>query len=171
MEELNQNAEKSVEIVCFTGHREISDEEMERLPGLLERVLGELYARGARVFRTGGAQGFDTMAALAVLNMKETCPDVELELVLPCRDQTEGWDMAAVQTYHYIMQKADFCDFLFDHYIEGCMQERDLALVEGGDVCVAYCARSQGGTAFTFAYAMQEGLEVINLHDMMEDLN
>ena len=108
MEELNQNAEKSVEIVCFTGHREIPDEEMERLPGLLERVLGELYARGARVFRTGGAQGFDTMAALAVLNMKETCPDVELELVLPCRDQTEGWDMAAVQTYHYIMQKADF---------------------------------------------------------------
>jgi uncharacterized phage-like protein YoqJ len=171
MKEINQNMEKTVRIVCFTGHREIPDEAMERLPELLVRVLNELYTRGARVFRAGGAQGFDTVAALAVLDMKETYPEIELELVLPCQDQTEGWDMASVQIYHYIMQNADYCEFLFENYVEGCMQERDRALVDGSDVCVAYCARSQGGTAFTFAHAMQEGLEVINLYEMMEDLN
>lgn len=171
MEELNQNVEKNVQTVCFTGHREISDEAMERLPELLGKVIGELCERGAKVFRTGGAQGFDTIAALAVLDKKETYPEIELELVLPCENQTETWDMAAIQTYHYIMQKADYAEFLFESYMEGCMRERDRALVDGSDVCVAYCARSQGGTAFTYTYAMREGLETINLHEMMGDLD
>ncbi len=167
MEELNQSVEKNVRTVCFTGHREISDEAMERLTELLERVIGELCERGATVFRAGGAQGFDTVAALTILNMKETYPEIQLELVLPCKNQTETWDMASIQTYHYIMQNADYAEFLFDSYVEGCMQERDRALVDGSDVCVAYCARSQSGTAFTYTYAMREGIETINLHEMM----
>lgn len=163
----NQNDFSQIRTVCFTGHRNISKAVVARLPELLEQVISELCERGATTFRTGGAMGFDTVAALKVLDMKEKYPQIRLELILPCRNQTERWDEISKQTYQYILRKADSHRFLFDTYFEGCMLERDRCLVEGSDVCVAYCARSQGGTAYTFTLAMRAGLELINLNDTL----
>lgn len=153
--------------VCFTGHRNIAYEAAVQLPALLESVLVELIERGASVFRAGGAIGFDTLAALKVLELKERYPHIRLELVLPCRNQTQYWEEAAVRTYRYILERADSVRFLFDTYFDGCMLERDRKLVEGSDVCVAFCKRSRGGTAYTFAHALRAGLEVINLNDQL----
>ena len=161
------NDSTAVKTVCFTGHRNMSDEAAERLPDLLDGVIEELCERGATVFRAGGARGFDTLAALKVLEMKEIHPEIRLELVLPCCNQTERWDLEDERVYHYILQNADDCRILFDEYIEGCMQERDRQLVEGSDVCVAYCSHNRGGTAYTYAYAIQEGIEIINLDDLL----
>ena len=153
--------------VCFTGHRHIERREALRLPALLDNVIRELYDRGARTFRAGGAQGFDTVAALKVLDLRGQLPGIRLELILPCRDQTAGWDAAGIRTYRYILEHADDSRFLFDSYIEGCMLERDRHLVAGSDICVAYCTRSRGGTAYTCACALRAGLELINLHDRL----
>ena len=156
-------------VVCFTGHRMIPYAAASRLPKLLETVISELCERGATTFRAGGAMGFDTVAALKVLDMKERYPQIRLELILPCRNQTERWDEISRQTYQYILKKADSHRFLFDSYFDGCMLERDRKLVEGSDVCVAYCAHSRGGTAYTVTRAMRAGLEIINLSDMLDD--
>jgi uncharacterized phage-like protein YoqJ len=164
-ENLSQNTPKPARIVCFTGHRQISYEDAVRIPALLERVLTELCERGATVFRAGGAIGFDTVAALKVLELKERYPHIRLELILPCRNQTEHWEATAVRTYQYILSLADSHRFLFDTYFEGCMLERDRHLVDGADVCVTYCNRSRGGTAFTLTRAIRAGLEIINLND------
>lgn len=154
-------------VVCFTGHRRIDAQDGLRLPTALDAVIRELYDRGARVFRAGGAMGFDTVAALKVLGLRDELPGVRLELILPCRDQTAGWDAVSVRTYEYILRCADSSRFLFDHYIDGCMLERDRRLVAGSDICVAYCVRSKGGTAYTCAQAIRQGLEFINLHDRL----
>jgi uncharacterized phage-like protein YoqJ len=167
MEE-KRNDLKNDLIVCFTGHRNIARSAAIQLPSLLDRVLTGLCEQGATVFRAGGAMGFDTVAALKVLEMKERYPHVRLELILPCRNQTEYWEETAVRTYQYILGRADSHRFLFDSYVDGCMQERDRRLVDGSNVCVAYCNRSRGGTAYTFAYALRAGVEVINLHDLLK---
>ncbi len=156
-----------VRTVCFTGHRNISYEAAMRLPELLEQVIAQLCERGATTFRAGGAMGFDTVAALKVLDMKDKYPHIRLELILPCRNQTERWDEISTRTYHYILERADSHRFLFDSYFEGCMLERDRRLVEGSDVCVAYCVRSHGGTAYTYTHALRAGLELINLNDLI----
>ncbi len=166
METTNTNS-KDIQTVCFTGHRDIPAEAAVQLPRLLEGVIEDLYRRGARVFRAGGAMGFDTVAALKVLDMKIRYPQIRLELILPCRNQTERWDEQSVRTYQYILQQADQHRFLFDAYIDGCMLERDRKLVQGSDVCVAYCAHNRGGTAYTCAQALKAGLELINLHDIL----
>ena len=153
--------------VCFTGHRQIVYDAAVKIPTLLEGVLTELCERGATTFRAGGAIGFDTVAALKVLELKERYPHIRLELILPCRNQTEYSEGTAVRTYQYILKRADSHLFLFDTYFDGCMLERDRRLVDGADVCVAYCNRSRGGTAYTFTQALRAGLEVINLHDLM----
>ena len=167
MMENNQNSRERGLTVCFTGHRSIVYEDALRLPALLDRVLTDLIGRGATTFRAGGAIGFDTVAALKVLEMKERYPHIQLELILPCRNQTEYWEETAVRTYQYILNRADSHRFLFDTYFDGCMLERDRKLVEGSDVCVAFCKRSSGGTAYTFTHALRAGLEVINLHELM----
>lgn len=167
---MSEKYEKAAEnglTVCFTGHRQIAYKDAVRLPSLLDTVLTELIERGATVFRAGGAIGFDTVAALKVLELRERYPHVRLELILPCRNQTERWEGTAVRTYQYILERADSHRFLFDTYFDGCMLERDRKLVEGSDVCVAFCNRSRGGTAYTFAHALRAGLEVINLNDLM----
>ncbi|MBP3571406.1 MAG: DUF1273 family protein, partial [Clostridia bacterium] len=110
--------------VCFTGHRHIAYEAAVRLPSVLEEVLIGLVERGATTFRAGGAIGFDTVAALKVLELKERYPHIRLELILPCRNQTDYWEGTAVRTYQYILSRADSHRFLFDTYFDGCMLER-----------------------------------------------
>jgi uncharacterized phage-like protein YoqJ len=152
--------------VCFTGHRDLgTKEEKLALWNSLRSELERLIEGGATVFRAGGAIGFDTVAALKVLELKERNPHIRLELILPCRNQTEHWEATAVRTYQYILSLADSHRFLFDTYFEGCMLERDRHLVDGADVCVTYCNRSRGGTAFTLTRAIRAGLEIINLND------
>lgn len=165
--DLSRNESKSASTVCFTGHRHIPLDAAPRLPSLLERVICGLCERGATTFRAGGAMGFDTVAALKVLDMKERYPQIRLELILPCRDQTAGWDEISRKTYQYILAKADAHRYLFDWYVEGCMLARNRALVQGSDVCVAYCIHNRGGTAYTCAQALKAGLELINLNDII----
>jgi uncharacterized phage-like protein YoqJ len=167
MKDTEFTAADSIRTVCFTGHRSIPYANAARLPDLLGQVISRLCERGATTFRAGGAMGFDTVAALKVLDMKEKYPGIRLELILPCRNQTERWDEVSRRTYEYILKNADSHRFLFDTYFDGCMLERDRRLVEGSDVCVAYCTRSRGGTAYTFSLALRSGMEVINLHDLM----
>jgi hypothetical protein len=54
MDEMERNKAKKIQTVCFTGHRNIPNEVMEKLPDLLEKTIAELCERGATVFRTGG---------------------------------------------------------------------------------------------------------------------
>lgn len=157
----------NIRTVCFTGHRDIPPETADRLLAHLERVIADLCERGATTFRAGGAMGFDTMAALKVLEMKEKYPHIRLELILPCRDQTCRWDEYSVKTYQYILNAADSSRFLFDTYVDGCMLARDRRLVDGSDVCVAYCEKNRGGTAYTCQYALKNEVELINLYDRL----
>lgn len=158
-----------VRTVCFTGHRDIPREHAFVLPRLLENELITLIERGVTVFRAGGAVGFDTLAALKVLEMKESHPHIKLELILPCENQTEWWREAEVRTYHYILERADRFEFLHEHYVKGCMLERNRRLVQGSDVCLAYCYRNRGGTLYTLTHALKEGLEIINLFDALSE--
>ena len=66
----NYGMSEPIRTVCFTGHRNIPYVVAARLPDLLERVISELCERGATIFRAGGAMGFDTVAALKVLDIR-----------------------------------------------------------------------------------------------------
>lgn len=152
-------------IVCLTGHRQIPIEHALRLPALLEKYMLDLIEQGAVEFRAGGALGFDMVAALKLLEIKEKMPHIKLHLCLPCRDQAKGWNDAAVRAYHYILDRADEVTYTTDYYVPGCMLARDRELVEGSDVCLAYCTQSHGGAVYTCNYAKKQGLDVINVAD------
>ena len=154
-----------IQTVCFTGHRDICPEHMLRLPALLESTLCSLIAQGASCFRAGGAMGFDTLAALKVLELREEYPQIALHLYLPCRDQTRGWDEMSRRAYRYVLERADQVRYISENYTPTCMLQRDRALVDGSDLCLAYCTRNRGGTFYTCSYACKTDVTLRNLYD------
>ena len=158
--------------VCFTGHRQIPEEDLPRLGELLRQAVEEQIAAGATVFRTGGALGFDTLAALTVLALRRIHPHIRLELFLPCPTQTRGWSEPDRQLYTQILEQADAYHYTSTGYFAGVLQMRNRALVEGSDVCIAYLRHHDGGgTAYTAQLALKQELELINLQDLLTQSN
>lgn len=162
-EEIEIKGSDRIDTVCFTGHRNIAHAQAILIPGKLKAHLEKLIAKGARRFRAGGAVGFDTIAALCVLELQEAHPQIELHLILPCRDQTKSWNEQNRMVYNYILSRAASVEYVTEHFTAWCMHERNRRLVNGSQVCVAYLTQSSGGTAYTFGYALEKGLEVINV--------
>lgn len=148
---------------CFTGHRQIPREKRRELEAELDQVIRMLVENGVRYFGAGGALGFDTMAAEAVLKLKKEYAWIRLILVLPCQDQTRGWTEEQVKTYQFIRERADKVVCLTQTYAPGCMQARNRHLINHSGICVAYCTRTQGGSAYTVNYAKAQNIPVIFL--------
>lgn len=153
--------------VCFTGHRQISDAEYTPLMEALRVEIEKQIRGGAMDFRTGGALGFDTMAALSVLSLRREYPDIRLHLILPCPTQTQDWSPSDIRLYEQIMEQADSARFVSSFYYNGVLQVRNRALVEGSDTCIAFLKNSHGGTAYTSALAIKKGLEFVNLAEAL----
>ena len=149
---------------CFTGHRDIPSTQRRALVENLEETVRQLIGRGMRYFGAGGALGFDTLAAQTVLSLLGEFPHIRLILVLPCPDQTRGWREADAAEYERIKAAAHKVVYTARRYTPGCMHKRNRHLVDHSGVCVAYCTRDTGGTAYTVNYARQQGLEVLLLN-------
>lgn len=152
---------------CFTGHRIIPAAEKEIIKEKLRKRLEELVKeKGVTLFIAGGALGFDTLAALEVLSLRERYPDVKLRLAIPCDEQTKGWRMGEVELYRKIMEKADEVVYTSHAYTSGCMHLRNRYMVDNAEYCIAYMTKPSGGTAYTVKYAEKNGISVINLADL-----
>lgn len=83
--------QKRFRTVCFTGHRKIPPEERDLIVNKLEETIVKLIKLGYLYFGTGGALGFDTLAAQTILKLKPLYPHINLILVLPCETQADKW--------------------------------------------------------------------------------
>ena len=71
---------------CFTGHRRIPEQEMLWVRRRLREEILDLAQKGVDTFLTGGALGFDTLAAQEVLRMRAMgLPSLKLVLALQRR--------------------------------------------------------------------------------------
>ena len=153
----------------FTGHRSIKNEHREQLPELLLRAVFYAYEKGCRKFYTGGAIGFDTEAARAVIKFRISHPDVSLILILPCEDQSDRWSDSQRNDYKYTLREANETIYISERYYDGCMKERNQALAERGDILIAYVGRYNSGAAQTVRMAKELGREVYNLYPSLDE--
>ena len=147
-----------MESCCFTGHRKIPEAERSTVQKRLHQMVKALLNREIATFYCGGALGFDTLVAQAVLKARRFHPQVKLILALPCRDQAEQWREADRLLYESIKRRADEVVYLSECYTRGCMFERNRYMIDHSDVCICYCTSGQGGTAYTVNYARQKGV-------------
>lgn len=154
------------ETACFTGHRIIANTDLLRLTPLLDETVEKFVSRGVIHWVSGGAIGFDTLAAQAIIKQREKNPAVKLIMVLPSRDQDARWRESDRQKYRLILDAADDIICLSEHYDDGCMAARNRFLVEHSDVCVAYMKRARSGAGQTVRMARECGLTVVNLAEI-----
>ena len=111
----------------------------------------------------GGALGFDTLAAEAVLKIRKNNPSIKLVLALPCRTQTWNWNQGDIDRYEEIRKAADDIICVSDAYTKECMFRRNRYLIDHSDLCICYLTENRGGTFYTVKYAEKQGKNVINL--------
>ena len=157
--------------VCclFTGHRALPDRSdkkgaLSALQRKTEDAVRAAYAEGFRVFFAGGARGFDTLASLAVVNLKGELPGIRLVLALPHFGHYQRWTKTEQAIFAEILQRADEVIYVSKEYDSGCMHKRNRYMANRCALCICYCGKRTGGTAYTVRYAEENGLKIVNLY-------
>ncbi len=143
--------------VCFSGHREIPPEELERIEKELLLTVTGLIERGYTEFYTGGAEGFDFLATECVAEMKKEYPDIKLKVIFPFKSTK------CDRLYKDIIKMCDSVEYVSGKYFPWTYHERNRKLVDRSSVCVCYLTKTSGGTLFTANYAKDNALELIIL--------
>lgn len=151
--------------VCFTGHRKIN-EPLEEIENRLIKAVKDCINIGATGFITGGAIGFDTLAAKVILRLRsEEFPQIKLKLALPCppEQQTAKWNEQQKQEYKEIYEQADDVNLVSPLYTRGCMFARNRFMVDNSSVVISYLREQKGGTFYTYKYAMSKEKDIVEL--------
>ena len=148
---------------CFSGHRQIPSDQISALQVHLEKTLRLLIDHGYLHFCSGGAKGFDLLAARTVLNLKSEFPSLSLHMILPFRRQAATWTIQEILEYSDIVSQADTVQYVFQAYEPGCYNLRNRALVDNSTCCICYLTNPKSGTGYTVSYAKESGLTILNL--------
>ena len=145
---------------CFTGHRILAS---DLCKDTLVRGIEYVIAQGVDTFICGGAIGFDTLCAQAVLEIKKKYSHISLHIYAPCNNQSQNWSAKDKGIYQKILEQADFVDMPKKPYFNGCLQMRNYKMVDSSAFCICYMTNPRSGTGQTFRYATKCGLTVFNL--------
>ncbi len=148
---------------CFSGHRNLPARKERAIIRELDRVVRTACDHGYTDFYSGGAMGFDLLAAEAVLRLRETRPEVRLLLALPCPQQADSWPRAQRRRYDDVRLAADEVWYASGSWNRICMAARNHYMVDRSDLVVCWFTGEAGGTANTLKYALSLGRRVINI--------
>ena len=113
----NRDCPKDLTACLFTGHRELPQgTELDSLQERTKEALRLAYFKGCRQFYVGGAMGFDMLAAIAVLNLREELPGIHLILALPHFGHYQRWNKTDKAVFARILERADRVLYLSKEY-------------------------------------------------------
>lgn len=148
----------------FTGHRILSEPVRLQLADRLDELLPQMVKAGFRTFLSGGALGFDLMAAKAVLKLRKRRKHIRLIFVLPCMEHTEKWRCGDARHFQDLLVQAGESICLYDSYRQNCMKKRNLFMVQHSACCVSALRNNRAtGTAQTVRLAVDHEIPVHNL--------
>ena len=154
----------------FTGHHRIGAQVSDKLLLRLKATVSYLLSKGVTEFHTGGAVGFDTFAAMMIIDLKRYHPEIRLVLDLPFLNQSELWDDKNKRLYSFILEHADKTNYACNKVVKDAgevkkyLLERNRMMADSCYYCVAYFSGAHGGTDYTVSYAKKAGCEIINLY-------
>jgi len=152
----------------FTGHRDLTQDEVYAVVPKLKTTVQYLVSMGVKEFHTGGARGFDTLAATVVYDLKRMNNDIKLILELPYKNQTRGWSEKEKRFYDFLLENADDVNYYGENpqnYYQAVqsLYKRNRAMIDKSYYCVCYLVKDEGGAAYTVNYAKKRDANIINL--------
>lgn len=156
------------ETTCFfTGHRIISNDIKEILRNRLkDNIIKLIEEYDVDTFISGGALGFDTIAAEVVIEIRKKYPNIKLKMYLPCYGQSKKWSHKSQYKYRLIVANADECIYTLKRsYTSGCMKFRNIQMIWDSRYCIAFYKKERSGTSYTVKNAQKSSVKVINIAD------
>ena len=128
----------------------------------LREAIEYLIGRGFTDFLSGGALGFDQIAAEIVLNLRdEKYPWLQLIMICPWNGQADKWTAEQRLRWQGILEASDKVIYISDHYEKSVFFKRNHYLVENADrILAAYNGDPHSGTGMIVRYAHQKGVKV-----------
>ena len=97
----------------------------------------------------------------AAIVLRERCPGVTIEAVLPCEEQAAGWKERDRRRYYSLIEQCDYETMVQRVYDRQCMLRRDRYMVDRSAMMIAVYGGLLGGTMYTLNYAMRQGMETV----------
>ena len=133
-------------------------------------AIKELYKQGYTTYLTGCCEGFDLIAAEAVLKLKEEHSDIRLVAVIPFKGQDKDWCAKDRLTYEHVIRYADDRIILAEKFIDNQQYlERNNYLLENSSCVICYYDGQRGGTMYTVNRAKKTKMPITNICEMMAD--
>lgn len=129
----------------------------------LHQEIEKLITKGVTDYISGGALGFDLIAASYIVAKKEMGSPIRLIFALPCKNHTEKWPAKAKELFGQLLGEADEVCYVSDAYEINCMKKRNQFMVDRAQYCICALLRNQSGTGQTVAYAGQKRRIMINV--------
>ena len=137
--------------VTVCGHSQVAN--ADTVAAALAETIEKLIAEGATEFLLGGYGEFDSMAAVAVRNVKSRHPGICSTLVIPYIDR--DYDPALYDGSLYRPLETVPRRF--------AISKRNEWMVSNSDVVVAYTQHNWGGAAATLKYAERKKKRIISV--------
>lgn len=148
---------------CFTGHRELPKERIEHIVIYLNYEVENLISQGVTDFISGGALGFDQIAASLIIAKKEMGRKIHLIFALPCKNQDRLWNAQQRKFYCALLSESDEIVYVSEKYTDDCIKRRNKYMVDHSAYCICALMRAFNGTEQTVKYARQKGLKIVNV--------
>ena len=149
---------------CFTGHRNIPAGQLEEIVARTTAKVRELISEGYRCFMVGGAVGYDTLAAELLFRLRDgEHLDIRVTLAYPFDGYMDRWSEEQKATYERLLPLYDERICVAAAASRGAYLQRDRYMADASSMCIAYCTRQTGGTAYTIRYAGKKSVPVINV--------
>ena len=161
--------------VAFTGHRTINGQYHPNgewgavMTATLQLITTLHYKYGHVEFISGGALGFDQVAALSVIHLRGTGGlPIKLIMALPFREFDSKWPTSSKKVLATIVSNADLTNYISDPgYAPWKMQTRNEWMVDYAKTVVAlYLPDKTGGTINCINYVMKCRKSLITIHPL-----
>lgn len=146
-------------ICCVTGHREIPEDQTEKVKAALEREIKKAAADGYTGFMTGFEEGVDRFFAEKVAEIQKSRPGMELIAVLPYPQMTEELK-AEAYTKELLASCTEIKIMDGKNRQEGYSLRRRFMVEQADCVIAVYDGREAGGTVKMIRLAHQQRKEL-----------
>lgn len=163
--EVDLMSERRAKTACFTGHRQIPPGEERKIETRLRYILDGLIDSGYIYFGVGGSYGYDALVTKYLLDRRRgdrKWRKIKIIMVCPFKGYWSTWPKELQQELFALSKRVDKIVFVSDKPSKEAYLMRNRHLVDNSSVCISYCTKDTGGTAYTVKYANRKKVPVKN---------
>ena len=149
---------------CFTGHKNLTQEQAIEALHLLIKRVNELTIKGYTHFISSFANDTDVLFAQIIGSFRYKNKDLILEVVIPIENKLNSLDKIkyALMLYNKVTVIQEQCG-------PECFQKRNKYMIDNSDVVVALWDEKTSKEAYNAVnYARSQGKEIIRMSPLQE---